>query len=56
MKHNFMFKHTGKCFVCGEDTNLPIHKECGDKINKKKRRKKKEYSKSYINHLAGIDK
>ena len=40
MKHNMNFEKSGKCFVCGEDTKLLIHKECGkkmDKLNKKKK-------------------
>jgi hypothetical protein len=57
MKHNMGFEKTGKCFVCGEDTRLLIHKECGEKMDKLKKRKAKakKYSKDYVNHLAGID-
>ena len=34
------FKHSGKCFVCDEDTTLPIHQECGKKLEKKKKKAK----------------
>jgi len=58
MKHDFGFKHTGKCFVCGEDTQLLIHEKCGKKMDaiKKKKPKAKKYSDKYAGYLSGIDK
>lgn len=56
MKHNMEFKKTGKCFVCGEDTRLLIHKECGEKMDKIKREKAKagKYKRDYIDYLARV--
>ena len=56
MNHNMSFEKSGKCFVCGEDTSLLIHKECGEKMDKlkKAKAKAKKYSKGYVDHLAGL--
>lgn len=46
-------KADGKCFVCGEDTRLPIHQECGDKVKEKRRKYKTgEYKKEFIDYMA----
>jgi len=56
MKHDMEFKHSGKCFICGEDTQLLIHQECGKKMDEKRKlAKAKKYSDKYVDYLSNID-
>jgi hypothetical protein len=59
MKHNMKFAHTGKCFVCGKDTKLPIHADCCKQLEeqrKPKNKKKQKYSDGFSGYLSGLDK
>jgi hypothetical protein len=54
----YFSKHSGKCCICGESTDLLIHQECGDKAakkfgKKKKAKKKVRYEESFIRYLEG---
>lgn len=44
MGFSYSRQPTGKCFVCGKSTKLPIHQHCGEKLNRKRRKARKTVS------------
>jgi len=59
MRHDPTFRHTGKCHVCGEDTRLLIHQECGKKMDAKTKRRKrsrklKAYDERFIDRMTKL--
>ena len=49
---------TGKCCVCEESTELNIHQNCGDKLKKRRPRKRisnQKYNAKTLTYFSNID-